>query len=186
MKISKQKSEKIFNILNSIIMNKQQTATKVATSPYVSFSAKKIGANIIVIGQKQDGTSDRLSRKVTKEEAEVISKKIALFNKKPSEATGKAIVKLTTPEAAKKQEEKETNEVKVKSLAKKVKQAAKQDKSSKEIVERKNVLEELEELLTNDETAVERIEVLLKKFKKVEDKVVPAAVPSSYRRPGEN
>jgi len=185
MKVSKQVGNKLINILNSLKMKKETTQTATVVSSFKSFSAKKIGTNIIVMGEKEDGTSEKLSRKVTKEEGDVIIKKITLFNKKPSDKVGKDIIKLVTPDAVKNKEEKEATETKVKALTKQVKKASKTDKSVEGVKERKSILEELEELLSTDTTAVDKLQALLNKYKKVEEKVAPKATASTSIRTGE-
>lgn len=86
------------------------------------FAAKKVGSNLIVtIG------TERYSRKVTSEEWESISKKILLYNKKPSEASKRAIVKILQPATTKDKEAKEVAETKIKGLEKQLKKKGKEE-----------------------------------------------------------
>jgi len=148
-------------------------------NPEDKFAAKKVGSNAIATIGKE-----RFARKVTKEEWETISKKIGLYNKRPSENSKKALIKLLTPEAAKVKEEKEKVEAKVKGLKQQVKKEIKKEKGNKDKVEQKDLLGQLEDLLISDETAVPKLQALLDKFKKVEEKA-PAAKESPKPRSGE-
>jgi transcriptional regulator NrdR family protein len=144
------------------------------------FTAKKIGANLIV---SVVGTTEKFTRKVTAEEGEKIMRKMALYNKKPTESGKKALIKLLTPELTKKKEDKEKVAVKTKAIKKQIKKITKREakKEAVAVEGRKDLMTELTELLTTDETAVGRLQALLNKFKKVEE-AVPTATAAPTRR----
>lgn len=147
------------------------------TSKLLPFAAKKIGSNIIISTGKE-----RFSKKVTKEEGEAILKKIELYNKRPSDDKKKQIIKLVAPEAAKKSSEVEKIKSKAKGLKSQVKKAAKKNKTVNK--DAKTFLVELEELLQSDETAVDTLQKILDKYKRVEE-AKPAAVAAPVIRRGE-
>jgi len=149
-----------------------KTAKVVTPAPLEQFAAKKIGARIVAnLG------AGRFSKSVTKEEYQVLADKIAIYNKKPTEQKQKAIVKLLTPEASKKKEEKEIIEVKVKAVKKQIKKAAKITKKAPS--EKRNLIQEFEDLVTTDETAIPKLQAILDRFKKVEEKApTPQVTPA--------
>lgn len=159
-------------------MTAKSTGKNSQTPSKKQFAAKKIGGNLIVTIDKE-----RFSKKVSAEEAEIILKKVALYNKRPSDTAKKAIVKMLTPEATKLTEQKETIKAKAKGIKQQLK---KQVKGSKVATSpERNLLTELEEMLTADATAVDKFQELLNRFKKVEA-ARPEAVASSAPRRGEH
>lgn len=159
---------------------KTATATKKQNKTETSkqFSAKKIGANIIA---SYDGKKVG-SRKVSKEEYDVIARKMAFYNKKPSDTGYKAIIKLLAPETSKKAAEKEATEAKVKGYKKLQKKEDKKAKADKKEDVKRDIMEELEEMLEVDKSSVSKVQSLLDKFKEVP---VPEKVESAKRYGGE-
>lgn len=141
------------------------------------FAAKKIGANMIAtVG------TERYARKVTMEESEVIMKKITLYNKRPTETSKKALIKLLTPETVKAKEEKEKVEAKVKGLKQQVKKEIKKEKGNKDNIEQKDLLGQLEDLFAADSEAVDKIQALLNKYKKAEEKAPEGQITKNPQR----
>lgn len=161
------------------MLTKTATTKKAATavkSNKNQFQAKKIGANIIVTFN-----SEKYSRKVSKDESDILMRKMSFYNKKPSETGKRIIVKLLTPEATKKVVEKEKVEAEIKGYKKLQKKADKKTKVSETV--KKDIMQELEEVLQVDKESIVKVEAILAKFKTIE---VPQKEVSSYRRSGEH
>lgn len=162
-------------------MTKTTTVVKSKFSPKDEFVAKKIGANLIVtIGKGKN--EERYGKKVTLEEAELVMRKMVNYNKRPTEGGKATIIKLLTPEATKIKEEQEKNKAKAKGLKQQIK---KETKKSMEDKPKRNILEEIEELVSTDDTAIPRLQAILDKFKKVEE-AKPAPVAAKQRMTGEH
>lgn len=139
------------------------------------FQARKIGVNLIITQGK-----DRYARKVSKEDAEVIMKKVELYNRKPTESNKKTIIRLMTPATTKKAETKERVEATVKGYKKLQKKQAKKSKISEHIKD--DVMGELSKVLEEGRTTIGRMEDLLGKFANV---AVPEKEISKTSSPGE-
>lgn len=104
--------------------------TKTSPSKSEEFSAKKIGANLIVtIG------TERYARKVSKEEGETILGKITIYNKKPTDSKKKEIIKLLAPVGTKVEEEKEKTKAQIKGVKHQAKKEGKEE--AKEVGKKK-------------------------------------------------
>jgi len=140
------------------------------------FSLKKIGANVIAtLDGKKAG-----SRKISQEDYEIIVRKVTLYNKKPSETAKNTILKLLSPETTKKVKQKEDTETKIKGYKKLQKKESKKGRVIETV--RKDVMEELEEMLETNKDNIGKVEAILAKFKKVE---IPVKETSSIPRRGE-
>jgi hypothetical protein len=145
------------------------------------FIAKGLGVTLIVT---VEGTKERYSKKMSKEEKAAVIKEMEAYNKRPSATRKKKIIGLLAPEAVKKAAVKEATTAKIKGLKSQVKKIKKTNK--KEEKEEKSILVQLEEALTQDATAVDKLQAILDKFKKKDEKVVPVAAVTSSPRGGEN
>lgn len=145
------------------------------------FVAKKLGANLIAT---IEGSTERYAKKVSIEEGKLIMDKMAIYNKRPSNAKKQEIIALLTPEAIKVKKEKETLVAKAKGVKQQVKKEIKKSKSKSDIKEHKSLLEQLEAEIQADEAAIPRIQAILDKFKKVEKKA-PEPVHTLTPRDGE-
>jgi hypothetical protein len=151
----------------------QKKETKDSTQN--KFKAKKIGANIIVTYN-----SEKYSRKVSKEESEILMRKMAFYNKKPSETGKKSIIKLLTPETTKRAKQKEETEAKIKGYKKLQKKENKKSKITESV--KRDIMEELEEALASNKDNIPKVQSILDKFKEVE---IPKKEESPYGRRGE-
>lgn len=143
--------------------------------------AKRVGNNLIVMVGK-----DKLTKKVTAEEAETVLKQVEKFNKKPNEKLQASIVKAMAPKTLEEKVVKETKKAAAKGVKKQIKKATK--KAPVKAKEKKDLVADIRkriegEGLTAEETSA--LEELLKKGKKVEE-AAPAPAQSTYRRPGEH
>lgn len=152
-----------------------KTTTK--TEALEKIKAKKIGANIVVtIG------TEKYTKKGTAEEWEEIKKKVELYEKKPSEAGRKAILKLAAPETIKAKEVKEKNEAKAKGIKQQIKKENKKEKPKVVEAEKKSLIAQLEEELSDHPESVDALQKILDKFKKVEEKAPIAQYTKNPRR----
>lgn len=93
----------------------KKTSPKKATEP-LKFAGKKVGNKFIAtLG------TEKFSATVTKEQADVLIKKITLYNKKPTELNKKSIIKLLSPKAVEVKKTIEKQEAKKKGYEKLVK-----------------------------------------------------------------
>lgn len=153
-----------------------KSATK-AASPKAApkadqFSAKKIGkTTLIVTFQKKNytlkGTSEENIKKITD--------KITLYNKQAKDTTRDAILKMVQPEAAKEAKKKDKVVAAKKGVKQQVKKVIKKEKA-KDKAQTIDFISALDEFLSSDETAVEKIQAVLDKYKKVEKEIPQAQV----------
>ncbi len=146
-----------------------------------TFQAKKLGANLIATVK---GTQERYARKVSKEEGEAIMKKMELHNKRPSAKLKDEIIGLMQPVTVAAKVEEEKTEAKTKGLKQQIKKETKKSKVSVD-KDHKSLVQQLEDEIKNDETAIPKLQAILDKYKKVEDKK-PEAQQTSSPRSGEN
>lgn len=110
---------------------------------------------------------------------------MAFYNKKPSDTGYKAIIKLLTPETSKKTKEKEDTEAKIKGYKKLQKKEVKKEKEDKKAKAaesvKKDIMEELEEVIENDKSNIAKVEEILAKFKEVKVPE-PVATPTPTKR----
>lgn len=145
-----------------------------------TFQAKKLGANLIATVK---GTTERYARKVTKEEGETIMNKMELYNKRPSAKLKNEIVKLMQPATTTIVKEKEVAEAKTKGLKQQIKKETKKSKVSVD-KDKKSLISQLEEELVKDPSAAPKLQAILEKYKKVEEKA-PVAISTHSPRGGE-
>jgi len=143
-----------------------------------SFEGKIIGANFIA---SVKGTKERYSVKVTKEQSEVIKKKMELYNKRPSAAKKAEIIKMLQPVATAAKVEAEKTEAKAKGLKQQIKKETKKSKTSVS-KEQKSLIQQLEEEISHDETAIPKLQAILDKYKKVEEKAPVAQITGKPTR----
>lgn len=164
------------------VASEKKTSTSTIAEPKDGvFQAKKLGANLIATVK---GTSERYARKVSKEEAEVIMKKMELHNKKPNAKLKAEIVALMQPATVAAKKEQEKVEAKTKGLKQQIKKETKKSKVKVDQAQ-KSLVQQLEEEISKDETAIPKLQAILNKYKKVEEKK-PEAVTTSNPRGGEN
>lgn len=150
--------------------------------PAKQFSYKKLGAILILqIGEGAD--TKTFSKKVTAEEFDIVSRKVLLYNKKPTQTNYDTIVKLMTPEAQKKKLEQEKTQAAVKGIKKQVKKATKAANKTKTKEEKKDFLAQLEEFLQENPEGVAKLQIVLDKFKPIAAPVIPIAAPKEVAMP---
>lgn len=155
---------------------KKVTTEKTSEPKEGSFKVKTVGANYAA---SVVGTEERYAKKVTQEEKTILDEKIIAYNKRPSPKKKEEIIALLQPEKVKLQREKEKATAEMKGLKQ---QSKKKDKVVIETVrEEKSLLERLEAEISGDTTgeAVSRVQAILDKFKKVEEKA-PAPQVTAY------
>lgn len=160
---------------------KKQVTKKADTKKVVDtkekFSIKRIGNNVVArFGSK--GYSKKFSNE---KEIENILNKAKLYDKKPTESRKNEIIKLLTPVATKKSEK----AVVAKSVKRKIAKEVKKQEESKEKVDQKSLLEQLEDELTTNPESVDALQTLLDKFKKPIESTAAVATPTSKPRSGE-
>lgn len=129
------------------------------------FVAKKIGANLIATFNKE-----KYARKVSKEEASIVMKKMEMYNKKPSDRMKAQIVKLLTPATIKAKQDEEAIEAKAKGIKHQIKKEVKRSKSKDSEKERINLIEQVETAIRKNEVDVEQLQAMVDRYKKVEEK----------------
>lgn len=115
---------------------------------YEKISLRQIGNNVIVIID-----DIKYSKITTKEEREILFKKIEIYNKINNNKLEKDIIKSLTPVKEKIQKEKEEKEIILKAKIKQSKNKLNQDKKIKKIIQKEkiNFIDELKNKINNKE-----------------------------------
>lgn len=168
-------------------MAKSKAVTKVATkaasksAPIKAaakadqFSAKLLGTTLIVTFQKKNYTRKAIS----KVDAKKITDKITLYNKQPKDSTRDTILKMVQPEMVKEDKKKDKVVAAKKGIKQQVKKVIKKEKA-KDKGQTIDFIGALDAFLASDETAVDKIQAVLDKYKKVAPPIPEATV---YEKP---
>lgn len=155
-----------------------------------TMSLKKLGSKLVLTPAK--GAKPITRSPATDKDYDAISKKVELYNKQPKDTTKAAILAMMQPKQAAEKAHTEKVVAAKKGIKQQIKKATKTMKTKGDeaiIAPQRNLLEELDALLSSDPKAVDSLQALLNKYKKTEEtkpeEIKPHAQASPVRRRGE-
>lgn len=134
---------------------------------------KIVAGNFIVTIDKK-----KYSKKVTEAEGELLFKKIALYNKKPTDTIKDYVIKALTPAAVKEKKEVDDLQAKKKGYEKLEKRKAKEGTKRTTA----DIIKDVEALVIEDEESIKKLQAILDGLKKTEEKVTPNPAQGPSRR----